>query len=154
MGAGEPITCAWCHLPASWIWTNNDPGLVDANTEINEHWPIEVQPETATCLRCEEMIDEGELVEMMTRGLEEWIRQLGGEPNRPGWRDDAWATQSARVAAWLAHRAERRPIAWEIHGRCSKCGATGWNAIDDDKASMYRCHACGQHHDMTGGWEW
>lgn len=123
-GGGPTIYCDWCHLPASFVWSNRDPGLVDDNADVNPHWPIEVEPTTATCRRCEELIDANQIVEMMQRALEQWIRQFGGEPQRDGWREQAWQTTSARVAAWLARRDVAGEIPWEPVPETTTNGAT------------------------------
>ena len=118
-GGGPTIYCAWCHLPASFVWSNRDPGLVDDNADVNPYWPIEVERDTPTCARCEDMIDRNQLVEMIERAHRLWLRDLCGktpdpdwEP-RPGWRKQSWETTSARVAAWLARRDVVGEIPWE-----------------------------------------
>lgn len=118
-GGGPTIYCDWCHLPASFVWSNRDPGVVDDNREINPHWPIEVDPVTPTCARCEALIDDGQVIEMMQRALQVWVSDftggkagLGWEP-RPGWRLQAWDTMVACVSAWLSRRDAVGEIPWE-----------------------------------------
>lgn len=139
------ITCAWCHLPATFVWSNRDPGLVDDNRDVNPHWPIEVERDTPTCLRCEEMIDANQIVEMMERALTEWIRQFGGVPPTSGWHERAWATQSARVEAWIHHRDVAGEIPWETFLDCGLCRRDTWHG-EDRAANAFRCSICGHMH--------
>lgn len=110
VGGGPTIYCDFCNLPAAYVWLNTDPGIVDANLDVNPYWPIEVDPITPTCHKCEALIDANKLVELLERSLDEWIIAFGGEPNREGWREQAQQTQAARLAAWL----HRRDTAGEI----------------------------------------
>lgn len=112
-GGGRVIECEWCHFPATFVWSNRDPGIVDDNADVNPYWPIDVGPVTPVCRRCDMFIEAGELVELMDRAIKLWIRDFGGEPNREGWREQTWQTMSARLAAWLARRDAVGEIPWE-----------------------------------------
>lgn len=112
-GGGPRIDCEWCHLPATYVWLNRDPGLVDDNADVNKHWPIEIEPVTPVCRPCDELIENGQLVELIDRAIKQWIRDFGGEPNVPGWREQTWQTTAAQLAAWLARRDTVGEIPWE-----------------------------------------
>lgn len=139
VGADEPINCAWCHLPASWIWAVVDEDGLDY--------------ETPTCLRCEEFIDGDEIPELVKRGVREWARLA--DPSGVAGRDDELrATMTAQIDAWLTRRVSKEAIPWEMEGRCPRCDEDRWHTIESEsETGPYRCIVCGlSHHWNSREW--
>ena len=144
-GGGPVIECEWCALPALYVWSNRDPGLVDDNREVNPAWPIKVEPMTPICGPCARLVDAGQLVEFVNRVLEEWTRAMGGAPGSQPyeWRRAAVATLQAGVAAWYSRRDACGEIPWEVELDCATCGRDTWHTDPSDTEERPRCTECG-----------
>jgi hypothetical protein len=132
-GGAPTALCAWCQLPASYIWVNRHPGSVEG---------AEMEAETLTCPRCEDLLDTGRPVELIHRAIDSLIHDLAGVPDMHDWTERAWATTSARLAVWLDRREIRRALSWEILLACARCGCDTWHS-EDRATSKDRCSVCG-----------